>query len=86
MGMFLDTIDYINDKAVYTCDKLDSSCIINFYFSKKGIKVEEKTEDVSFGCGFGHGVHASGFYKVKSRKTPLIKDPLNSKRYEIFNQ
>jgi hypothetical protein len=85
MGMFLDTIDYINDKAVYTCDKLDSSCIINFYFSKKGIKVEEKTEDVSFGCGFGHGVQASGFYKVKSRKTPIIKDPFNSKRYEILN-
>lgn len=85
MGMFLDTIDYINDKAVYTCDKLDSSCIINFYFSKKGIKVEEKTEDVSFGCGFGHGVYASGFYKVKSHKTPIIKDPFNSKRYEIFN-
>lgn len=84
VGMFLDTLDYINDKAVYTCDKLDSSCIINFYFSKKGIKVEEKTEDVSFGCEFGHGVHASGFYKVKSHKTPFIKDPFNSKRYEIF--
>jgi hypothetical protein len=84
MGMFLDTIDYINDKAVYTCDKIDSSCIINFFFTKKGIKVEEKTEDVSFECEFGHGVHASGFYKVRSHNTPIIKDPFNSKRYEIF--
>lgn len=80
VGMFLDTLDYINDKAVYTCDKIDSSCIINVSFSKKGIKVEEKTDDVAFGCEFGHGVHANGFYKVKSHHTPVIKDPFNSKR------
>lgn len=85
MGMFLDTLDYINDKAVYNCDKIDSSCVINFFFTKKGIKVEEKTEEVSFGCEFGHGVHANGFYKVKSHKPPIIKDPFNSRRYEILN-
>jgi hypothetical protein len=84
MGMFLDTMDYRNNMTIYTCDKKDSSCIINFKFNTKGIRVEEKTVDSAFGCGFGHGVHASGFYQVITRKSPILKDPFNGKRLKIF--
>jgi hypothetical protein len=28
---------------------------------------------LNFGCGFGHGVFADGFYKKRSSKTPILR-------------
>ena len=80
MGAFVDTMDYKYNKAVYTCDKIDSSCVINYYFSKKGVKVVEISEDSALECGFGQAVRPSGFFKVISRKSPILKDPFNGRK------
>ena len=72
-GAFLDTLLYQNNKAIFRGDTIDDpSCMITFNFSAKGIVVEEKTDDYNFGCGFGHAVVASGFFKKTSSKVPVI--------------
>ena len=74
-GSFADTLDYINNKTIYTDKSLDSSCVITFNFTEKGVTVDEKTEDYNFGCGFGHAVVANGFFKKTSSKKPILRDP-----------
>ena len=55
---------------------------MTFRFDSKGITVNEKTADYNSGCGFGHGVVASGrFRRVASRK-PKLKDPLSGEPLE----
>ena len=61
---------------------LCSTCRMTFRFDSKGITVNEKTADYNSGCGFGHGVVASGrFRRVASRK-PKLKDPLSGEPLE----
>lgn len=79
MGAFTDTLSFKNNQANYTCSEYDSSCVINFKFKKDGVEVLEKTNDLSFGCGFGYNVRATGRYKIISHKTPVLKDPFNGK-------
>lgn len=79
IGAFADTLSFENNQANYTCSEYDSSCVINFKFKKDGVEVLEKTNDLSFGCGFGYNVRATGTYKIISRKTPILKDPFNGK-------
>lgn len=72
-GAFLDTLQYQNNKAIFRGDAVDDpSCMITFNFSAKGVMVDEKTDDYNFGCGFGHAVVASGFFKKTSSKIPSI--------------
>lgn len=78
-GSFIDTIKYQNNIAVYKTTK-EASCNITFTFSNKGITVEQYQADINFGCDFGHGVFADGFYKKESSKIPLIID-LEDKYY-----
>jgi len=62
-GSFEDTLLYKNGVAVHTTAD-DASCVITFNFNTAGgVTVEEKTKDANDGCGFGHAVVASGFYK-----------------------
>jgi hypothetical protein len=70
-GSFVDTLDYKNNTALYRTES-DSTCLIIFEFDKLNVNVEEKTADYNFGCGFGHGVVASGQFKKESDKTPKI--------------
>lgn len=79
MGAFTDTLSFKNNQAKYTCSDYDSSCVINFKFKKDGVEVLEKTNDLSFGCGFGYNVRATGRYKIISHKTPVLKDPFTGK-------
>jgi|SRR6185312_1324699 len=62
-GTLQDTLHYKNGIAVYTTTD-DNTCVITFNFNTiDGVEVEQKTKDTASGCGFGHGVTASGFYK-----------------------
>ncbi|MEO7988041.1 MAG: hypothetical protein ABI663_00785 [Chryseolinea sp.] len=71
-GSFLDTLSYQNNRALFTDPSTDSSCVITFDFTVKGITVKEDTDDYNFGCGFGHAVIADGFFKKTSSKKPEI--------------
>jgi hypothetical protein len=73
-GSFIDTLKYLNNKAVYRTPEDDTSCKITFCFSNKGVTVEQYQADLNFGCGFGHAVFADGFYKKTSSKIPVIDD------------
>jgi hypothetical protein len=81
-GSFVDTLDYKDNKAIYTDPESDSTCKITFYFEKKGVTVKEETADYNAGCGFGHAVVADGFYKRTSNKTPVLTEPLTGERLE----
>lgn len=72
-GSFVDTLSYDGEKAIYKTE-YDASCKIIFKFSDKGVILNEQTNDYNFGCGFGHAIIASGFYKKYSSAAPVIKD------------
>ena len=75
-GSFIDTLIYKNNMAIYTDPVIDSSCKITFTFNKSGVLVKEEANDFNSGCGFGHAVVADGFYKIISRKVPILREPL----------
>ena len=81
-GSFVDTLNYNNNRAIYTDPELDTTCKITFDFGKKGVFVKEETADFNTGCGFGNGVVAIGFYKRTSFKTPVLREPLTGKKLE----
>ena len=73
-GSFLDTIPYSKNIAIYRTPEEDASCKIILYFTKKGIKVEQYQDNLNYGCSFGHGVFADGYYKKVSSKIPIITE------------
>jgi hypothetical protein len=54
-GTFVDTLDYMNNTAIYTNPIADPSCEITFTFSDKGVTVKERTSNKVCGCGFEPG-------------------------------
>jgi hypothetical protein len=74
-GTIWDTLNYRNNISIYKTPEDDSTCKIVLTFKKSGITIEQHQADLNFGCGFGHGVFADGFYKKTSSKIPIIKDP-----------
>jgi len=81
-GSFVDTLTYKDNRAIYTIQKFDPTCKIIFDFTKKGITVKEETKDYNFGCGFGQGVVADGFYKKVSKKVPILIDLMTGEKIE----
>jgi hypothetical protein len=79
-GSFVDTLIYKENKAIYRDTQSDSTCKIIFNFDKKGIIVIEETANYNWGCGFGHGVVADGFYKKSSSKPPILTQPLTGEK------
>ncbi len=74
-GSIADTLLIKDNKAIYTVpSEIDSTCKVIFRFFRQGIEVEEITADYNCGCGFGHAVVATGYYKRKSYKIPTQKD------------
>lgn len=59
------TWEYNNNQVVYSTE-FDATCFITMTFSKKGITVVQKADDINMACGFGHAVYADGFYKRTS--------------------
>ena len=74
-GTIWDTLHYQNNKAIYLTPEDDSTCKITFTFKKTGIFINQQQANLNFGCGFGHGVFADGYYKKISSKIPVIDDP-----------
>lgn len=74
-GTFTDTLDYVNNQAVYTIPEVDKSCQISFTFTEKGVTVKEKAADLNSACGFGHAVVADGFFKKVSSTKPVLHNP-----------
>lgn len=72
-GSFIDTLKYEDNKAIYTPED-DSTCKIQFSFAVVGVTVTQEQKDPNFGCGFGHGVFADGFYKRTSMEIPVIEE------------
>ena len=81
-GSFVDTLDYKDNLVIYTAPELDSSCKITFEFNDRGVTVKEETDDVNFGCGFGHAVVADGYYKKISSAVPELRDPMTEEKLE----
>jgi hypothetical protein len=81
-GSFIDTLNYQENKAVYTNPENDSTCKITFNFDKKGVEVIEETADYNSGCGFGGAIVADGFYKRTSSMTPILTKPLTGEKLE----
>jgi hypothetical protein len=81
-GSFVDSLNYKDNKSIYTDPESDSSCIITFEFDKNGVTVIEKAADYNSGCGFGHAVDANGFYKRISSKTPILIEPFTGEKIE----
>lgn len=77
MGGFIDTLKYIDNKTIYKGDNDNSNCFIELSFSENGIEVDQG-EDTD--CGFGHGVHANGFFKKVSSLVPILNNPFTGKR------
>ena len=74
-GSFTDTLNYVNNRAVYKNPAADTTCEITFTFTDAGITVKEKTTHQNSGCGFGKGIVADGFYKKVSSTKPVLKNP-----------
>ncbi|MEO8759737.1 MAG: hypothetical protein ABI388_01860 [Bacteroidia bacterium] len=79
LGVFVDTLNYLNNKVLYTGDTLsDPTCQMTMKFSAASINIDLKTDNINFACGFGHAVTAKGFYyRVKGRnptKEEILKD------------
>ena len=75
MGFFYDTLEYRNSKAIYRCDDDDSTCALTLTFTKDAVVSNEKTQDYNWGCGFGHGVVANGYFRKVSSSMPIKLDP-----------
>jgi hypothetical protein len=75
-GSFVDTLNYKNNRSIYTNTEADSTCKITFDFNKRGVDVREETADYNHGCSFGHAVVANGFYKRISSKISVLRDLL----------
>lgn len=76
LGSFVDTLQFVNNTAIFTDQESDSTCRITFSFDRKGVKVKEETENYNAGCGFGHAVVADGYFRKTSSKQPKLVDPL----------
>ena len=81
-GSFVDTLEYKNNKVIFTEPIYDPGCEIRFTFSDSGIVAVEKTENFSFGCGFGHSAYADGFYRRISSEDPVLKYPMSERLLE----
>jgi hypothetical protein len=75
-GSFMDTLIVENKVAVYRTPQFDKSCKITFSFDRKGVRVNEETEDFNSGCGFGHAVVAKGYFRKISSDTPVLRNPM----------
>jgi len=74
-GTIWDTLTFKNSKALCTTPDDDSTCKITFRFKKNGVSVDQQQANLNFGCGFGHGVFADGYYRKISSKIPVINEP-----------
>jgi hypothetical protein len=74
-GSFVDTLNYLNNHAIYKNPAADASCEISFAFTNDGVTVKEKSANLNSGCGFGHAVVADGFYKKVSSVKPILRNP-----------
>ncbi len=77
-GSFVDTLNYINNEAVYVGDTESGqpACQVIFHFEQNGISAEMNAKDPNFGCGFGQGVDAQGYYRRKKRTIPAKEEIL----------
>ncbi len=64
--IIVDTAFYRYGRAILTTVD-DAQCRIYLSFSSAGVTVIEQTANYSFGCGFGHGVFADGYYRKTSQ-------------------
>jgi hypothetical protein len=81
-GSFVDTLVYKANKAIFSDTEVDTTCKVIFNFDKRGITVREETANYNWGCGFGHGVVADGFYKKVSSKIPILTYPLTGEKLD----
>jgi uncharacterized protein YecT (DUF1311 family) len=78
MGMLSDTLQMVNNKALFQNKEIVNGCTITFSFYKMGIYVEDKRTDTDVSCIFGFNVFADGFFKRKSSKVPKDKELVSS--------
>lgn len=76
-GSFVDTLDYVDHKAVYTFyepERPGSDCKLIFTFHRNKLNIKHEAEDYNYSCGFGMGVVVSGTMPKTSTRVPEIKD------------
>jgi uncharacterized protein YecT (DUF1311 family) len=74
MGFLTDTLQFINNRAIFQNKEVENGCTITFSFFKLGIVVQDVRTENDISCIFGFNVYADGFYKRKSSKVPKDKE------------
>jgi hypothetical protein len=74
-GSFADTLNYLNNQAMYTYPEADSACKISFSFTASGIKAKETVNSKGKVYGFGKALVVDGFYKKVSSVEPVLRNP-----------
>ncbi|HSD14806.1 MAG TPA: hypothetical protein VLB74_09185 [Flavobacterium sp.] len=75
LGIFIDTLEYKNNVAIYRDKDLKKACTLELLFKKNGIKLKENA-NYEYGNCWGHGVYAHGFFKKTSIQIPNNKELL----------
>lgn len=71
-GTFLDTLQYLDNEAVYTSG--DSACMLRFQFKFNGVELIHIFSLNAGDCGFAPGVLTGAFFKKASSGVPVIQD------------
>jgi len=66
MGWIEGTFSLKGSSGVFRSSEYGGECAIKFEFGESTVSVGQE----GYECPFGHGVHADGTLKIKSRKTP----------------
>jgi hypothetical protein len=72
-GSFVDTLEYIDNKAVFK----DEGIVTQFSFDNNGVDIKEIEYN---GAYWGQGVYAHGRFKKKSKKEPILTEPLTGEK------
>ncbi len=70
-GSLIDTLDYVEDIARYTCD---SSCTIIFRFYPRTMELMGLYSNPHSPCGFANGVMTPAVFAKTSWDRPVIQD------------
>jgi hypothetical protein len=72
-GSIVDTLTYTENNVTYTDPEHYPGCKITFEFDHEGVNVRQHRVQSDYGCGFGNGVEAHGYFKKFSGKIPILQ-------------
>lgn len=76
-GSIVDTLTYTTNNVTYTDPEYYPGCKITFDFDSEGVNVKQHRAQSDYGCGFGNGVEAHGYFRKTSGKIPILQYPVS---------